>query len=102
MSLIVKEEKGIVLIKFDGVITIYEVSEYVKILNEIFQEKKKFEMDLIDVHECDAAGIQLICSSLKQKSSENNISITGISEAVKYTAKSLGITFEKFFRAEEM
>lgn len=100
MSLNVKKEKGKVVLKFEGAITIYEVSEYKKTLMGAFSEEEGLEMDLSHTDACDTAGIQCICSIFKQASNIRKISITGMSKAVEEISQVLGINIEGLFEAK--
>jgi anti-anti-sigma regulatory factor len=100
MSLTVKKETGKIILIFDGAITIYEVSEYAKKLIEAFSEEESLEMDLSNVDECDTAGIQFVCSILKQENNVKSISIKGISKTFEDTSKVLGIDVEGLFKTK--
>ena len=102
MALTIKKQKKKALLTFDGAFTIYEVSDYREKLLNLFSEKNHFEMNLMNVDECDAAGIQFIISFLKQKDSGKEISVTGISDAVKDKANILGIRPEIILKEVEV
>jgi anti-anti-sigma regulatory factor len=101
MSLTVNAKRGKTLLKFDGPFTIYEVSDYLEKLIKIFSEKKSVVMDLTEVDDCDAAGIQLICSALIPDNHGKKICISGISHIVQDTAETLGIDTVNIFNIKE-
>ena len=86
-----EDEKSL---KIEGPMTIYEIQEIHKELNQIM-ENGEVTIDLTDVTDCDTSGIQLLCSAAKTaKEKDIKLSYTGTSEIVEKAAKRIGVEFK--------
>lgn len=65
MELIRKEKDGDILLKIEGAMSIYNAPALREELAACFEQHKGIALDLGEVKECDAAGIQILCSAWK-------------------------------------
>ncbi len=70
MSLTIKNKKNLMLLTFSEEMTIYTAKEYRTAILKKFSAKKNMEVNLVDVEEIDASGLQLLASISKEL--ENN------------------------------
>lgn len=70
MSLKIKNKKNLMSLTFSEEMTIYTAQEYRTTILKKFSAKKNMEVDLADVEEMDASGLQLLASISKEL--ENN------------------------------
>ncbi|MCP4352692.1 MAG: STAS domain-containing protein [Desulfobacterales bacterium] len=89
-----KDEQAI--LKIDGKITVSEAGFLRDILIECFDGYNGLTLDLQEVDECDAAGIQLICSVHKTAiAKEKPFSVANASKALTETVVRAGLNPEK-------
>jgi len=86
------------LIMIDGAITIYEVSELQVELLEYLKKDKNILLDLSKVESCDSAGVQLICSFVKEVELQGGtIVLEAYSDAVLNICNKIGIDIAALF-----
>ena len=76
--------------KISGELTIRNAGEWKKWLCESLAGQHDLAVDCSEVEECDAAGIQLICSLLTR----GDVRVCAFSAAVREAAADLGVSFE--------
>lgn len=82
----------------DGSLSIYDVNNIREKLIDFLKANDSFELDLNNINECDAAGVQLLYSARKTADSiGKQMKIHGVSKKVKESAVRLGIDPETIF-----
>ncbi len=76
----------------EGELTIYEVADLRMRLLESFSENQPIELDLTRVEECDASGVQLLCSAkLTAEQTGKNYTVSSTSDAVINAIEGIGL-----------
>lgn len=87
MDFIRQENDGEILLKIEGAMTIYNAAALREELAACFGQYKKLMVDLSEVSDCDATGIQILCSASASSS------VSGISFAVSRSSSSVDDAF---------
>ncbi len=90
------------MIMIDGSLTIYEVSELQTKLLEYLKSDNKFLVNLSKVESCDSAGVQLICSFVKEIELQGGTaSLEGYSETVLTMFNKIGVNITTLFQKKD-
>ncbi len=96
MAYEMETKDGHAILKVNGRMTVSEAGSLRDKLVECFDNYNGLILDLQGVEECDAAGIQLICSVLKTANAiEKPFSVTNASRAVTESVVRAGLNPEK-------
>ncbi len=96
MAYEMETKNGQAVLKVNGRMTVSEAGSLRDKLIECFDDYNGLILDLQDVEECDAAGIQLICSVHKTAgTTEKPFSVANASKAVTETVVRTGLNPEK-------
>ncbi len=88
-------------IKMDGDMTIFQMSEYHRLLADEYQASKDVVIDLVGLDEIDTSGVQLLLSLYKQAGMDGaELVVTGASEQVAKIFKDFNLP-QEFIPATE-
>ncbi len=90
------------MILIDDSLTIYQVSELQVKLLEYIKNEKKILLNLSKVESCDSAGVQLICSFVKEVELQGgSVSLEGYSDSVLTMFAKIGVNISTIFDNKE-
>lgn len=90
-----KGKSKVALFKIEGALSVYEVGALRDELLRYLVENDGLDLDLSNVSECDAAGVQFLVSAQKTFDvAGKKLTLCEVSEAVKETASRTGIDSE--------
>ena len=96
MSYTKEINEGKRVVRINASLTIYDVPALYEAFLDCFDSEGDVMIDVGEVTECDAAGIQLLCA-IRKNIPENrySVQIVGASDAVKDTLKGMGLDAEE-------
>jgi len=87
--------------RFIGALTIWEAADTWQQILPIFSYKGPFDFDLMQVDECDVAGLQILCQIRNIAKKKDEIKIVNLSESVLTTIQKAGLTPNFFTQSME-
>ena len=91
MPITPKEKDGTVTLEIEGALSIYETAALRNELLLCFDLHERLKLDLKKVTDCDAAGLQLLCSVGRSATEmKKSFGVVGVSQVVNDTLQSAG------------
>jgi len=101
METIIEGKNDKMVLRLNGNLTIYEISDIQKEIINSFAGDMNLEIDLSGVEECDTAGIQVLLSlASSAKDIKKKFTVLKISDAVIKVARELAIDLDESFSIE--
>ena len=87
---------GKTMMKIDASLTIYDAHALHEAFINCFEKGAEMAVDVGEVAECDAAGIQLLCAACKDaRENRQSFQVLGTSKAVMDTLQRLGMNADE-------